>query len=100
MPTMSRSTVINEMSNSVTGTFALHDLLSITTMSGSINIMILPQPASSSNATAELRLNTASGSIKVTMAPSLHDLPTEIPERIFKSSLTSMSGSIDAALFQ
>ncbi|CAD6572673.1 MAG: hypothetical protein ASARMPREDX12_005361 [Alectoria sarmentosa] len=95
---MSRFTVINEMSNGVTGTFVLHDLLSISTMSGSINITVVPQPASSSRAPAELVLNTASGSIKVTMAPFLHDPSIVIPERIFNSTLKSMSGSITAAL--
>ncbi|CAF9925069.1 MAG: hypothetical protein ALECFALPRED_002895 [Alectoria fallacina] len=97
---MSRFTVINEMSNGVTGTFVLHDLLSISTMSGSINITVVPQPASSSKAPAELVLNTASGSIKVTMAPFLHDPSTVTPERIFNSTLKSMSGSITAALVQ
>lgn len=95
---MSRSIVISEMSNSVAGTFVLYDLLSISTMSGSIEITIVPHPASSSKAPAELRLNTVSGSIKVTMAPFLHDPSTATPERIFNSSLKSMSGSITAAL--
>ncbi|KAF6234229.1 hypothetical protein HO173_007649 [Letharia columbiana] len=95
---MSRSIVISEMSNSVTGTFVLYDLLSISTMSGSIEITIVPHPASSSKAPAELRLNTVSGSIKVTMAPFLHDPSTAIPKRPFNSSLKSMSGSITAAL--
>lgn len=95
---MSRSTFINEISSSVTGTFVLHDLLSISTLSGSIDITVVPQPASSSKAPAELLLNTASGSIKVTMAPFLHNPSTVIPDRIFNSSLKSMSGSINAAL--
>lgn len=97
---MSRSTFISEISNSVTGTFVLHDLLSIDTVSGSINVTIVPQAASSSKAPAELLLKTSSGSIKVTMAPFLHDPSTVIPERIFNSSLKSMSGSITAALVQ
>lgn len=97
---MSRSTFINEISSSVTGTFVLHDLLSISTLSGSIDITVVPQPASSSKAPAELLLNTASGSIKVTMAPFLHNPSTVIPDRIFNSSLKSMSGSINAALVQ
>lgn len=97
---MSRCTVVNTVSDSVTGTFVLHDLLSISTVSGSIRITVVPQAASASKAPAELRINTVSGSIKVTMAPFLHDPSTLIPERIFKSSLKSTSGSITAELVQ
>ena len=97
---MSRSTVLSHMSQSVTGTFLLHDQLSISTMSGSINITVIPQPASSAKAPAKLRLSTASGAIKVVMAPFLNDPSTMVPERIFDSSIKSMSGSITAALIQ
>lgn len=98
---MSRSTKIDEISKSVTGTFALHDFLSIATVSGSIDITINPQPASSSsNTPAELHLDTVSGSIRVTMAPFLRDPYTVIPERIFRSTIKTMSGSISAVLIQ
>ena len=97
---MSRSTVITHMSQSVTGTFLLHDLISISTMSGSINITVIPQPASSTKDPAKLHLSTASGAIKVVMAPFLNDPSTVVPERIFRSSIKSMSGSITAALIQ
>lgn len=97
---MSGSTVINHMSQSVTGTFFLNDLVSINTMSGSINITVIPQPASSTKAPATLRLRTASGDIKVVMAPFLNDPSAVVPERIFESSVKSMSGSITAALIQ
>lgn len=98
---MSRSTKIDETSKSVTGTFALHDFLSISTVSGSINITIDPQPASTfSNAPAELHLDTVSGSIRVTMAPSLRARRTVILERIFQSTIKTMSGSIFTTLIQ
>ena len=98
---MSRSTIINEVSKSVTGTFAIHDFLSISTVSGSIDITINPQPTSpSSNTPAQLQLDTVSGSIRVTMAPFLCDPHTVIPERIFDSAIKSMSGSISAVLIQ
>ena len=99
-PIMSRSTSINEMSNGVSGTFLLRDLLSITTMSGSINVTIIPQPAASSEAPAVLLLNSASGSINVTMAPFLHDPSTVLHERVFDTSIKTMSGKIKAALVQ
>lgn len=98
---MSRKTYINEDSNNVTGTFKLDDLLFIQTLSGSINITIIPQPALTAGTPAQIRLRTVSGSVKVTMAPFLDDdLSTPVPERIFHSSLTSFSGSISATLLQ
>ena len=69
-------------------------------MSGSININIIPQPASSTKVPAELRLSTMSGAINVKMAPGPDDQSTVFPERIFSSSIKSMSGSITAALVQ
>ena len=99
---MSRSTIINQLSQSVTGTFPLYDLLSITTMSGSINITVIPQPASSSaKAPAALRLSTMSGAINVTMEPFLNnDTLMVLPERVFNFSVKSMSGPVNAALVQ
>lgn len=89
------------MSNSITGTFKLYDFLSIKTMSGLINITIIPQRAVSAKTPAEIRLSTVSGAINVTMAPFLNDDPsTPLPERILKSSVKSMSGSIHATLAQ
>lgn len=97
------STKISKMFESVTGTFLLHDVLCITTTSGSIDVTIIPQPAPASSSSsghrpAELHLETQSGSIRVTMAPFLHDPAGVTPERIFYSSIESMSGSITATL--
>ena len=92
--TQARSMVINETCNNVVGTFELHDLLSINTLSGSINITVVPQQASRSGVLARLHLSTASGSIQVAMASN------GTPDRVYVSAIKSMSGSINAILVQ
>lgn len=93
----SRETVIDLASGSVTGTYSLYDLLSIHTTSGHIDITLSLQNASTSAPKpALLRLSTASGSIRV-QTPALKD-PSRIPDREYKTSISSHSGSIDAKI--
>jgi len=93
----SRETVIDLASGSVTGTYSLYDLLSIHTTSGHIDITLSLQNASTSAPKpALLRLSTASGSIRV-QTPALKD-PLRIPDREYKTSISSHSGSIEAKI--
>ena len=94
---MSRTTIIKEQWKSISGTFLLHDVLSISTISGSIDITIVPQSASWGGPPAEIHLQTVSGSINVKMAPQPS---TVLPERILSCSLESVSGSIRPNLIQ
>lgn len=90
----SRETIIDLASGSVTGTYALYDLLSIHTTSGHIRISITPKPASASAVKpATLRLSTASGSINA-HTPSL----SSIPNRNYLTEIQSSSGSIAVSL--
>ena len=93
-PLISRETVIDLTSGSVTGAYSLYDLLSIHTTSGHIDITLNLQNASiSAPKPALLDLSTASGSVRV-KTPTLHT--TKIPDREYKTSIGSYSGSIDA----
>ena len=95
-PSTSRETVIDLTSGSVTGAYSLYDLLSIHTTSGHIDITLNLQNASTSAPKpALLDLSTASGSIRV-KTPALHT--TKIPDREYKTSISSYSGSIDAEI--
>lgn len=94
-----REIVIYSASGSISGTYPLFDLLSITTISGSIGIDILPRPALSStpNAPASLVLTSTSGSIRATVL-GIHNVENTIPDRIYASRLNTISGSIAAKL--
>ena len=93
----SRETIIDLASGSVTGTYALYDLLSIHTTSGHISISILPKNASSNAVKpATLHLGTSSGSINA-HTPSLSTHST-IPDRNYRTDIQSSSGSIDVSL--
>ena len=93
-PSISRETVIDLTSGSVTGAYSLYDLLSIRTTSGHIDITLNLQNASiSAPKPALLDLSTASGSIRV-KTPTLHT--TKIPDREYKTGISSYSGSIHA----
>lgn len=93
----SRETVIDLTSNSVTGTYSLYDLLSIHTTSGSIDITLsLKNASSSAPKPAVLDLSTSSGSIRV--KTTALRFSSNIPDREYRSSISSSSGSIDAQL--
>ena len=93
----SRETIIEVTSGFVKGTYALYDLLSIHTTSGSIDINISLKNASASAVKpAALRLGTSSGSIRA-HTPSL-SARSSVPDRDYQSSIQSSSGSIDVSL--
>lgn len=66
----SRSIILRESSNSVSGSYPLYDLLSISTQSGSISIDVTPHSASSEHPSrpATLELSAKSGSIHATIS--------------------------------
>jgi len=86
----SRKTIIDVSSGSIQGDFALLDLLSLHTLSGSIYANILPGEADRDyHAPAELRAVAVSGS--VTISYPLYQL---LPDRDYLVSVTSGSGII------
>lgn len=95
-----REIVIYSASGSITGTYPLFDLLSITTVAGSIDVNIYPRPAlpSTPQTPASLVLASTSGSISANVL-NIHTQPgNKIPDRIYTSRLSSISGSISAKL--
>jgi len=88
-----RETRIDLVSGSVSGRFALKDLLSVKTTSGSIDISVEPkeedpidpQPAS-------FMVETISGSIKAVFP--LSAAIAEIPSRLYHTKIESKSGSV------
>jgi len=85
-----RRTYLHSHSGTITGSYALLDLLHVRSTSGSVVIIVDPQKASSSDpAPAELNVGTTSGAVRVQM-------PTtgRIPARDYISKVHSTSGSI------
>ena len=94
-----RETVIDLTSGSVIGSYHLYDLLSIHTTSGHIDITLNLENASDSDPKpALLDLSTSSGSIRI-KTPAAR-IPSKIPDRKYRTSVSSASGSIDAELIQ
>ncbi|KAL8829641.1 MAG: hypothetical protein Q9170_006078 [Blastenia crenularia] len=92
-----RSTTLTATSGSVQGDFTLRDSLSIHTTSGSINIDLSLLPSKSNTTTpATLDLKSNSGSINV--RTSTISSPHQIPDRDYRSTLRSNSGSLTASL--
>lgn len=93
----SRETIIDLSSGSVTGTYALYDLLSIHTTSGSIAIALtLHNASASAPKPAALEVGTSSGSIRAHTS-SLH-AHTTVPDRNYQTAIRSNSGSVDISL--
>lgn len=91
-----REIIIHTTSGSVTGNYPLHDLLSITTQSGSIIINLDLKPASTTSPQpAKLHINTSSGSIHIT-TPLL--LSQSIPQRDYQTTISSLSSSLDLTI--
>lgn len=96
-----REIVIYSASGSISGTYPLFDLLSITTVAGSIQVNILPRPAlpSTPHTPASLVLASTSGSIHANVLNIQQYQPgNTIPDRIYTSRLSTVSGSISAKL--
>ena len=96
IPPKSGPTAISRSgSESVTGTYLLHDRLTISTISGSISITIVA--ISDANGPAELIISSVSGSITVNMEHLLCH-PSELPDRVIGTDIYSTSGSINVSL--
>lgn len=95
--TRTREIIIHSSSGSVTGAYPLYDLLSITTLSGSIAISYIPKTSSELHPKpAALLLSTSSASIRAT-TPTI-DSSQPIPDRDYKNDISTASGSITATL--
>lgn len=88
-----RETRIDLMSGSVSGRFALRDLLSIKTRSGGININVEPKEESPTDPRpASFVAETISGSIKAIFP--LSAAIAEIPARLYHTKIETKSGSV------
>ncbi|KAG6991447.1 hypothetical protein G7Y79_00052g087870 [Physcia stellaris] len=94
-PNPGSTTVIRSGSESVTGSYLLHDRLKISTISGSISITIAA--ISDVHGPAELQISSVSGSITVNME-HLRSHPSELPDRLIDTDIYSTSGTIDVSL--
>ena len=86
----SRRTEIETISGSIRGSFALRDLLSVKSQSGSIDIEVQPRPEDSKHPSpAEFTSHSSSGSIKV-------QFPTtgDIPIRNYRTRIETSSASV------
>lgn len=89
----SRRTVIDVISGSVTGTYALNDLLSIQTRSGSIMVEVAPKAEDKkSPAPAEFVAKSVSGAIGVNFP--IKGSSEHIPPRDYRTHTETNSGSI------
>jgi hypothetical protein len=89
---VSREVIVDVVSGSVTGSYPLLDLLSITTKSGDISIDVIPKCESERHpAPAQLRIKSVSGAVSV-------GLPQEgIPDRDYQTSVNTISGTISGS---
>nr|POE56198.1 hypothetical protein CFP56_69151 [Quercus suber] len=89
----SRNTKIETASGSITGAFAWMDLLSVSTMSGSIDIAVKPQAADPAHIVpAEYIATSHSGSIKTEIPIAFSD--TNLPLREYRTQAQTSSGRI------
>jgi hypothetical protein len=87
----SRKTYIDTDSNSVSGEYALYDILQIHSKSGSISVDVEPKAADSNHPKpAKLVVKSQSGSVNVNYPIA----GTEIPEREYHTAVVSTGGSI------
>lgn len=93
-----REIIIKTTSGSVSGAYPLYDLLSINTLSGSIDINLdLQEISKTVPKPAKLLIDTLSGEVHVT-TPLLSTQHTAIPLRDYQSEIASHSGSIDIVI--
>lgn len=91
----SRETVIDTISGSVTGKYALRDLLSIRTRSGSVHVNVDPKPADkTSPAPADFTAISTSGSLTVHFPTDDSETDDKIPEREYRTRCETESGTI------
>ena len=91
-----RSRTVSTISETVTGVYDLYDSLHITTVSGSIDIVVNPHPAAQQhpNKPAELYVKSVSGTIRVQVS----GIPGSVPNRTYTTHLKTTSGSVHATL--
>ncbi|KAI1757018.1 hypothetical protein F4782DRAFT_525786 [Xylaria castorea] len=112
-----RRIVLRSSSNSISGSYPLYDLLSISTESGSISVAVTPHPASSEDPSqpASMELKSLSGSVHATFSERFFDrfvgrdgnseqkyrggsgntaIPPGIPAREYITSVSTRSASI------
>jgi hypothetical protein len=86
----SRQTHLQTISGSISGMFALRDLLSVKTKSGSVNINVEPQAAAEGSSNpAVFMVDTLSGSIRTDFKRK------HIPERDYQTFVNTTVGSVD-----
>lgn len=92
----SRETYIDTRSSSISGTFNLHDLLSIKSRSGSVSVDINPRPAREGQTAmpAVLEVESRSGSVQVRYPAN----ESNIPDRDYRTNIDSRSGSVRAKI--
>ncbi|GAB7351182.1 hypothetical protein MBLNU459_g1629t1 [Dothideomycetes sp. NU459] len=89
----SRETRIDVTSGSVSGHYALYDLLSVKTRSGSISISVEPKPADKTSPhSADFTASSMSGSVSVHFQTGRFE--DEIPDREYRTHVETKSGSI------
>lgn len=93
-PFRSRRTYIDVHSEMVTGRYNLYDVLSIKSHSGAISITVVPQSASKKHPSrpADFLIVSRAGSVDV------REVDFDVPERDYRTSIESYSGSVDGTL--
>ena len=91
----SRRTIVDAGNGAVKGSFALRDLLSITTLSGMIDVSVDPQNNSQAYpAPAESVFRSVDGAITVAFPSSDSLEAASVPDRDFRTTVESTSGAI------
>ncbi|KAH8708544.1 hypothetical protein GQ44DRAFT_690874 [Phaeosphaeriaceae sp. PMI808] len=89
----SRETYLSTISGSISGMYALHELLSIKSKSGSVNIDIAPMPAApGSTKPAVFMVDAISSSVRTDFKRK------RIPERDYQIYINTTVGSVDGRL--
>lgn len=89
----SRKTIVKTTSGSVHGVFALRDLLSVDTLSGSIEVDVDPKKADKHKPLpAIFKATSRSGSIR-----AIYPLRDDLPDRDYETTVDGLSGSITGA---
>jgi hypothetical protein len=91
----SRETFIDINKGTVTGDFGLHDVLSIKKQSGSMSIDINPKPVPKGRPRpAVLKVESRSGTVNINYPAN----ETDIPNREYRSTIISRSGTVNGMI--
>jgi hypothetical protein len=89
----SRETHLKTISGSISGLYSLHDLITVTSKSGSVNIEVEPMVATaSSSPSAIFKVDAHSSSVRTDFKRK------RIPERDYQVYINTTVGSVDATL--